>query len=58
MLTKEMEDKKRKHCSPLFKQNEREFVTLSQNNLFYGYRTTMKSKKSSLLTVKNQAQSR
>jgi hypothetical protein len=58
MLNEEVEDKKKMHCSPLFKENDREFVTISQNNLFYGYRTTMRTNKTSLLTVKGKLQNR
>ena len=50
----EQNPKERLHVSPLFKRHEQEFISLHQENLFYGYRTTMKHKRGrgSLLTVK------
>ncbi|CAI2376323.1 unnamed protein product [Moneuplotes crassus] len=56
VLNKEVENQKKKHCSPLFKEHEQEFMTLNTSNQFYGYRTTLqmeKKVKNSLLTVSN-----
>ena len=61
MLNDELEERKKRHCSPLFKQKEDEFMTLSNANVFYGYRTTLKMDndiKNSLLTVKNNQKAR
>lgn len=53
-VEKDNDPKKRVQVSPLFKRQEQEFISLHHENIFYGYRTTMKHKrdKGSLLTVK------
>jgi hypothetical protein len=56
MLTREVNKKRKRHCSPLFKETEPEFQTLNQKNVFYGYRTKIMvdNQKASLLTVSNK----
>jgi hypothetical protein len=56
MLTKEVNKKMKRYCSPLFRETEPEFQALNQKNLFYGYRTKIMvdNQKTSLLTVSNK----
>lgn len=54
LLNKEADEKKERHCSPLFSNNSNAPVVPVKptENIFYGYRTTLKKDKATLLTVK------